>query len=130
MSERLLKPVPTEPPKPAHPDLRGCAHSVVLLRTEAGRAWWACRDCEVPFSPAAPPARRPESAAVDGAAGPEYISLRELTTRIPYSDGTIRNLMSSGVLKRGEHYVKPNGRVMFRWSAVQAWLDGPAPGRG
>ena len=130
MSERLLRPVPADPPTPAHPDLCGCAHSVVLLRTEAGRAWWACRDCDVPFSPAGPTARSHEIPILDGEAGPEYISLRELTKRIPYSDGTIRNLMSSGVLKGGEHYVKPNGRVMFRWSAVQAWLDGRQPGRG
>jgi hypothetical protein len=126
----MLKSVSADLPVPAHPDLRGCAHSVVLLRAEADRAWWACRDCDVPFSPAVPTGRPPETPAVDGASGPEYISLRELTKRIPYCDGTIRNLMSSGVLKRGEHYVKPNGRVMFRWSAVQAWLDGRQPGRG
>jgi hypothetical protein len=130
VTERLLKSVSADPLAPAQPALRGCAHSVVLLHTEAGRAWWACRDCDVPFSPAVPSDRPPETSAVDGAPGPEYISLRELTNRIPYADGTIRNLMSSGVLKRGEHYVKPNGRVMFRWSAVQAWLGGPEPGRG
>jgi hypothetical protein len=37
--------------------------------------------------------------------------------------GSIRNLMSRGALKLGEHYVKPQGRVIFRWNAVRAWLE-------
>ena len=31
--------------------------------------------------------------------------------------------MSRGALRLGEHYVKPQGRVMFRWRAVRAWLE-------
>ena len=54
----------------------------------------------------------------------EYLSIRALAQRIPYAEQTIRNLMSRGVFRLGEHYVKPRGRVMFRWSAVQAWLEG------
>jgi hypothetical protein len=53
----------------------------------------------------------------------EYLSIRDLAKRIPYSEGTIRNMMSRGTLRLGEHYVKPNGRVMVRWSAVNAWLN-------
>jgi len=55
----------------------------------------------------------------------EYLSIRELSQRIPYAQQTIRNLMSRGVFKLGKHYVKPRGRVVFKWSAVQAWLEGP-----
>ncbi len=54
----------------------------------------------------------------------EYLSIRQLCERIPYKEQTIRNLMAQGVLKRGEHYIKPRGRIMIRWSAVQAWLEG------
>jgi hypothetical protein len=95
----------------------------VTLHTEDGRAWWACRDCGVPFAPAAsPPALRPATDAVDDHPAPEYVSIHDLCRRIPYREGTIRNLMSSGVFKPGEHYVKANGRVVFLWSAVEAWL--------
>jgi Helix-turn-helix domain len=103
----------------------GCAHAVVLLHTGEDRAWWACRDCRAPFAPAAPP--RPIAAVpgVDGPDATEYVSLRELCRRIPYREGTIRNLMSQGHLQLGVHYVKPHGgRIMFRMSAIDAWLAG------
>ncbi len=69
------------------------------------------------------------------AAGPtldaqdEYLSIAQLAQRIPYAEQTIRNLMSQGILRRDVHYVKPRGRVMFKWSAVQAWLEGSGEGR-
>src|ERR1700738_2957013 len=106
------------------PNLPGCAHPIVRLRTEDGRAWWECRDCEVPFAPAVQPRTQeagpsPLPQLVDGGAAVEYVAIRELARRIPYREGTIRNLMSQGRLKAGIHYVKPGGRVIFRWSAVQ-----------
>ena len=64
---------------------------------------------------------------VDGGADVEYLSIRELAVRIPYSEGAIRNLMTRGVFRLGEHYVKPRGRVAFRWSAIRAWLAGQEP---
>ena len=101
---------------------------VVLLRTEAGRAWWACRDCDTPFSPAPPPpALAGGATVVDDGEGREYLSVRELAQRIPYREGTLRNLMSQGQLRLGVHYVKPGGRVMFKRTAVLAWLDGRDP---
>jgi len=54
----------------------------------------------------------------------EYLSVAELSKRIPYAQQTIRNMMSRGVLKLGVHYVKPRGRVILKWSAIQAWLNG------
>ena len=59
-----------------------------------------------------------------GMASEEYLSIADLSKRIPYAPQTIRNLMSAGVLKRNLHYVKPRGRVMFKWSAVLAWVEG------
>ena len=70
-----------------------------------------------PRLPAAP------ASAVDTEPDREYLSIRELAARIPYAEGTIRNLMTQGRLRLGDHYIKPNGRVMFRWSAVRQWLD-------
>lgn len=57
----------------------------------------------------------------------EWLSVAELARRIPYREQTLRNLMSRGVLRLGTHFVKPRGRVVFRWSAVEAWLEGQTP---
>jgi hypothetical protein len=121
---------PDELPAGSEPSPRslGCAHFAILLRTEASRAWWACRDCDTPFIPAAPaPAIIASPAVLDDGEAREYLSVRELAQQIPYREGTIRNLMSQGRLRLGVHYVKPLGRVMFRRSAVLAWLDGQRP---
>lgn len=53
----------------------------------------------------------------------EYLSLRDLCRRIPYAEQTLRNLMHQGVLRLGVHYLKPRGRLIFKWSAIQAWLE-------
>ena len=109
----------------------GCAHPVILLTMGDDIAYWACRDCRARFSPAmpAPEPQRPAS-AVDEPTTSEYLSVRDLARRIPYTEGTIRNLMSQGRLRLGVHYVRPSGRggrVMFKLSAVLAWLDGREP---
>jgi len=106
--------------------LIGCAHAVVRLRTDESRAWWACEACRIPFSPAT---SRGES--IDAAQSPEYLSIRQLAGRIPYSEGAIRNMMSRGVFRLGVHYTKPNGgRPIFHWPAVQEWTRSqPANGR-
>ncbi len=57
----------------------------------------------------------------------EYLSVAGLAERIPYAPQTIRNLMSAGVLRLGEHYVKPRGRPIFRWRVMQAWVETMEP---
>lgn len=52
----------------------------------------------------------------------EYLSIKDLSRRIPYSEKTIRNLMVEGAFVRGVHYLKPRGRVVFLWSKIQEWL--------
>ena len=68
-------------------------------------------------------ARGSAASALDTQEATEYLSLRELARRIPYAEQTIRNLMSRGVFRMGEHYIKPRARVMFRWSRMREWLD-------
>jgi hypothetical protein len=98
-------------------NLVGCAHAVVRLRTAESRAWWACEACGTPFSPATFPVE-----AIDAAQPLEYLSIRQLAGRIPYSEGAIRNMMSRGVFRFGVHFTKPNGgRPVFHWPAVQEW---------
>jgi hypothetical protein len=94
-----------------------CAHAVVRLQSEGQRAWWACDACGTPFSPTGSPA-----SPIDASPAPEYLSIRQLAGRIPYSEGAIRNMMSRGVFRLGVHYTKPNGgRPVFQWTAVQEW---------
>ena len=54
----------------------------------------------------------------------QYMSIEQLSGRIPYRPQTIRNMISKGVFKRDVHYVKPGGRgrPVFIWSAVERWL--------
>lgn len=63
------------------------------------------------------------STPVDQDSNMEYLSIHDLANRIGYAEGTIRNLMSDGVFKLGEHYVKPRGRIFFKWPAVRSWLE-------
>jgi len=105
------------------PDLTG-----VLAREAVMRLLAQCATLEGPLvaelrRPPADQVRVPKLGILDSDNYPEYLSIRELAERIPYSEGTIRNLMSKGQLRLGEHYVKPRGRVMFRWTAVRGWLD-------
>jgi hypothetical protein len=52
-----------------------------------------------------------------------YLSVRQLAERIPYAEHTIRNLMTTGALRQGEHYFKRQGRVMFSWPAMCRWVE-------
>jgi hypothetical protein len=54
----------------------------------------------------------------------EYLSLKELCSRIPYKQQTIRNLLVQGVLRNGEHFIQRQryAKVVFVWSAMQRWL--------
>lgn len=55
----------------------------------------------------------------------QYLTTKELSERIKMAPGSIRNHVSSGVFQRNIHYVKPTSRkILFVWSAVEAWLYG------
>jgi hypothetical protein len=64
--------------------------------------------------PTASPASTPEQS---------YLSVQQLADRIPYAEHTIRNLMTTGALREGEHYFKRRGRVMFSWPAMCRWVE-------
>jgi hypothetical protein len=53
----------------------------------------------------------------------EYLSIKQLAQLIPYREQTIRNLISAGEFTEGVHYYKRRRRVIFRWSAIQLWLN-------
>lgn len=53
----------------------------------------------------------------------EYLTTKELSSRIKMAPGTIRNLVWNKTLLEGVHYVKPSSRkLLFVWSQVEAWL--------
>ena len=52
----------------------------------------------------------------------EYLTVRQAAERIKYCEQTLRNMMSTGVFKRGLHYYKRQGRVLFVWSRIEQWL--------
>ena len=57
----------------------------------------------------------------------EYLDLKQLRQRIPFSKTVIEELISSGSLIDGVHFRRPTGRGgkrIFFWSAIEAWLQG------
>jgi len=52
----------------------------------------------------------------------EYLSVAQLSERVPYTPKTIRNLMWRGVFREGVHFTRLTGRPIFLWSKVEALL--------
>lgn len=54
----------------------------------------------------------------------EYLTIKELSSRLKVKPKTIKNKMASGIFQKGVHYFSPKGiGPRFRWSAVVAWLE-------
>ena len=64
----------------------------------------------------------PSRAAVNESGHEEYLTVRQLAGRIKYGEQTLRNMMTAGVFRRGVHYYKRRGRVLFLWSRMEQWL--------
>jgi hypothetical protein len=60
----------------------------------------------------------------------EYLTIDELAARLKLKKKTVKNKMAAGIFQKGVHYFSPEGiGPRFKWSAVQAWLEGrPAAG--
>ena len=57
----------------------------------------------------------------------EYLDLKELTKRIPFSKSVIEELIAGQVLLDGVHFRRPtgpSGKRVFFWSAIEKWLRG------
>ncbi len=59
----------------------------------------------------------------------EYLSVTQLSERVPYKPKTIRNLMCRGVFLEGVHFTRLTGRPIFLWSKVEALLREGMHGR-
>ena len=54
----------------------------------------------------------------------EYLSIKELSSRLDLKPKTVRNKMANGTFTRGVHYFSPKGlRPRFKWSAIVQWLE-------
>jgi hypothetical protein len=57
----------------------------------------------------------------------EFLDLKNLTRRIPFSKTVIEEWIADGVLIRGVHYSQPSGskgKRVFWWSAIEKWIKG------
>jgi len=54
----------------------------------------------------------------------EYLDMRQLTRRIPFSKRAIENFINLGSLIEGVHFGRPAGgkKRVFFWSAIEAWI--------
>lgn len=59
----------------------------------------------------------------------EYLSIEQLSRRIPYRPKTIRNLICRGVFLEGIHFTRLTGRPIFFWSRVEELLREGRNGR-
>jgi len=54
----------------------------------------------------------------------QYLTVKELSAKIKYSQQTIYNMIHEGGFIRGERYIKPSRKkVLFLWSAICMWLE-------
>lgn len=54
-----------------------------------------------------------------------FLTIKETAELARVSAKRIRNLMSDGTLREGEHFVRPKGiATRFKRAAVLAWLEG------
>lgn len=59
----------------------------------------------------------------------EYLSIDQLSKRIPYTPKTLRNLICRGVFVEGVHFTRLTGRPIFFWSRVEQLLREGQRGR-
>ena len=55
----------------------------------------------------------------------EYLKISEVAALLKVSPKRVRNLMSVGVLRQGEHFFRRSGLgPRFKQSAITAWVEG------
>ena len=55
----------------------------------------------------------------------KYLTTAEAAELLRMSNGTLRNKMSAGVFRQGEHYFRRAGsRPLFKRAALEAWIEG------
>ena len=53
----------------------------------------------------------------------EYLTVRELSKKIKFSEQSLYNLIHKRTFILGKHYLKPTPKkVLFKWSEIRAWI--------
>ncbi len=65
------------------------------------------------------------SGNVQPALSETYLSVEQLSQRIPYSKQSIYNMVHTGIFVEGWHFTRKHGRPIFFWSRVEEWLRSP-----
>jgi hypothetical protein len=61
----------------------------------------------------------------------EFLTVAEVAAELGLKAKTVRNRMYDGTWRRGEHWFSRAGiGPRFRWAALVAWLEEPAPPPG
>lgn len=53
-----------------------------------------------------------------------YIAYGDFPSLTPFSEQAIKNAVHRRELKEGVHFFRRGRRVIFKWSAVEAWIEG------
>jgi hypothetical protein len=63
-----------------------------------------------------------------GQSSDEYLTIKEVASRLKIKPKTVKNKMSAGVFRKGIHYFsRPGIGPRFKWSSVVAWLEQGEP---
>lgn len=54
---------------------------------------------------------------------PPYIEYADFPRLTPFSEQAIRAAVSRKELKEGVHYFRRGRRVIFKWAAIEAWIE-------
>jgi excisionase family DNA binding protein len=66
-----------------------------------------------------------EQTASGGGHNSEYVTVREVTHLLKYSERTIYNKIHKKEFRLHEHFVKPTPKkILFKRSAIMRWLEG------
>ncbi len=52
-----------------------------------------------------------------------YIELRDFPGLTPFTEQAIRGHMQRGELVEGTHYFRIGRRVVFKWAAIEKWIE-------
>ena len=54
----------------------------------------------------------------------EYLTVKELSARIKFSNQSLYNLIYKGTFVLGKHYLKPTPKkILFIWSEILGWME-------
>lgn len=52
-----------------------------------------------------------------------YIEYADFPTYTPFTEQAARAAVQRGDLKEGVHFFRVGRRVVFKWSAIEAWIE-------